>query len=986
MNRSLPWIALAAFVLLGAAAGVWQLTRHRAERPDHSQRAGAPTAVHSDPRTAPGSGPATEPPKEGPTGLGAPKETVPAVAGAHGRVEGTVHTVDGRPAAAVVSVSSIAPGVPSLSAHCAEDGTFAMEVPIGTWVVRAEMPGQVSNPVYIAADESQPSHVDLVLQAAGAVAGTVTDPDGRAVAGASVTATLITAEQAMSEGEGGKTLAGTFGMGTTDAQGRYRIAVLPGTQTMKAEMAGFGPAFGQATVAVGTESQVDLQLAHSLRIAGRVTDKSGAPVEGVAISAGWYGQGEGTFGGSYQRAAASAADGRYALEDLREGMHTLSATAQGYVTEAKYQINAGTSDVDFTMTRAGRIEGRVVRKSDGGQVEGISVTCRLLSMTAWEQNDVSTASNTFVVDGVGAGKHVVTARAKGFAPGESAEIDVAPEQTVTDVVIELTPGGTLRGTVISAKSRQPIVGAAIVRLAKVGMMEMDADQLLQNATDCKSDADGHFTMENIAPGRHRIRASHEEYASATRTVEISEGHDTEEEFLLGEGARIHGVVTGYGGHPRAGVAVYVTSATWSDPRNTQTDAEGKYEVKGLAAGTYMVMMYEMDAKNASAAKMNTRSAAVKEGESIEVDFSPADGISVHGSVRQGGRAKGNLTMQFISTSGGGSMMNAQTDATGAYSIEGVQPGDYLVEVDSVMLKCTVPSGQRDVRQDFDIPTGTVSGHVYDVRTRAKLQGAQVSVYRPGGEKGGMADFMERFVASGVSDAEGAYSISGLGAGEYIVQVTMQGYAVELTDPFALPAEGNVGGKDFLLTAGASISGVVLDDQRRPVAGARFSLRDLKTRTPLALTELWTTQSDEQGKFTLPGIRAGEYILAAHAEGHASTQRVVRVTPSHDATVELDLPPAGTVRVIARDAAGGPIVNATLALFDAAGNAVESSAGFEDFIDTSRWKTGADGRLERTGIAPGHYRGEVTEGARSATFELDVVAGQAAEANVTLQGR
>ncbi len=978
MNRSLPWIALAVIVVLGVAVGVWQLTRHRAEGPDHTPRATSPTAVRSEPRTAPPPGPAAEPPKEGPTGLGTPKEAVPGPTGFRGRVEGTVRTNDGRPAVAVVTASSDTPGEAGVSTRCAEDGTYGMDVPVGVWMVRAEMPGLASIPGRLLVLEGEISRLDFVLQTAGAAVGVVTDPDGRPVAGAAVTATMANASEA-------DLMTASAVVFSTDAQGRYRITLLPGKHIVQAESAGFGPAFGQATVAGGADTQVDLQLTRSLRITGRVTDKSGAPLEGVAISAGWSGQIEGTFGGSYARAATSAADGRYALEDLREGMHTLSATLKGYVTESKLQINAGTSDVDFTMTHAARIEGRVVRKSDGGPIEGIAVVCRLVSRTAWEQNEVTVEGSTFVIDGVGAGKHVVTARAKGFAPGESAEIDVAAEQVVTDIVIELTPGGGLHGTVISSKSRQPIAGAAIVRLTKIGMMDIDADALTKSAVgDCKTDADGRFTMENLPPGRHRIRVSHEEYASVTRTVEIAEGRDTNEEFLLGDGARIHGVVTGYGGHPRAGLMVYVTSATWSDPRKTQTDAEGKYEVKGLPAGTYMVMMYEIDPKNASAAKMNTRSATVKEGESVEVNFSPADGVSVHGTVRQGGRAKGNLTLQFISTSGGGSMMNAQTDATGAYELTGVPPGDYMVEVDSVMLKCTIPSGQRDVRQDFDLPTGTVGGHVYDVRTRAKLAGAQVSVYRPGGEKGGMADFMERFVASGMTDADGAYSISGLGAGNYVLQVTMQGYAVELTDPFALPAEGNLGGKDFLLTAGATISGVVLDDQRRPVAGARFSLRDRKTRMPLVLTELWTTQTDEQGRFTLPGIRAGEYILGAHAEGHASTQQMVRVTPGRDATVELTLPPAGTVRVVARDAGGAPVANATLGLYDAAGNAVESSAGFEDFIDPARWKTGTDGRLERPGIAPGHYRGEVTEGTRSATFEIDVVAGQAAEVGVVIK--
>ncbi|MEK7866557.1 MAG: carboxypeptidase regulatory-like domain-containing protein [Planctomycetota bacterium] len=979
MNRALPWIALAALVLLGTGAAVYQLTRPSAGGPDRSPRTG-PGAVTADggvPSGSPSTGSPVNP--YGPSEPTAGTES-PAAETAH--IDGVVRTQDGRPAAAIVTATSMY-GLGPVATKSGDDGLFAMDVLAGGWTVRAETPGKISTPGVVNLSVGDSAHLELTLLAAAAVVGTVTDPDGRPVEGAIVSSSVLMTGEGKSEMET-TSYAGTGASAVTDANGRYRILVLPGMQSMTAQKSGFGPGFGEATAAAGGEAVCDLRLATALSISGRVLNRDGAPIEGAVVTAAWYGQGETPFRGTYSRMSATSADGRYEVQDLREGIHYLSATAPGHVQDVKEKVEAGSENVDFKLTRAGRIEGRVVRKSDGSPIDSPAVACRLVSMQAWEQNRVQVGeAGTFVVDGVGAGKHIIQARAKGFAPGQSAEFDVALGQTVTGIVVELTPGGGLRGVVRSARTKEPVAGATITRLEKLAMMDIDADTFLANpAGPCKTDEQGRFVMADVPPGSLRIRVNHADFAALIRTVDIDEGEVTEEEFLLGDAARIFGRVVDYGDRPRPGVTVSTITAAYTDQNSAQTDKDGKYELKGLAAGTYMVAIYEMG-EGAAGAKMNMRTVVVKEGESVQVDFTPSDGVRLYGSVRQGGRVQSKVQLQFFATSGGGAMMSAQTDDSGGYELTGVRPGEYSVIVGKTMMKCAIPAGQREVKQDFDLPTGAVSGRVYDVRTRAKVAGAEVQAYRTGGTKGGMADFLERYAGSATSDEEGAYELSGLDPGEYVLQVSKEGYAVEMTAPFAMPADGNVGGMDFLLSGGAKIEGIVLDDARRPVTGATFSLRDRKTGTIVAQTEVWSAQSDENGRFSLPGVRAGEYVFGVHSKGHASAQRVVRVAAGRDATIEVVLPAAGTIRVRVSDAAGGPVVGATLALIDAEGNPVESSVGIEDLLDPSSWKTGEDGRIERGGIAPGHYRGELTEGARKAQFEADIVAGQVAEVGVVI---
>lgn len=958
MHRAVPWIALAALVLLGVAATVCQLTRPSPDGPGRGPRGGA-RAVPSEP-----GGRVDTPRAESPTTPSdapseAQKPTSPAAAKA--RVDGVVRSKDGHPAASVVTADGEAQA--PVSVRSDDDGRFVMNLPAGCWSVRAEAPGRISATEILTLKEGDAAHLELTLLTAATISGAVTDPDGQPLPGA-VIATRLVSHEGESAGIDFTGSAGAGAGAVTDERGRYRVTALPGTQTLQAEKAGFGPAFAQVLARAGEETTCDLRLAKPLRISGRVCDKNGRPIEGASVTSAWYGLTEGMYGAWYSRFATSGPDGSYALEDLREGLHNVTAMAQGYVTDARYQVAAGTGNVDFALARGARIEGRVVRKSDGSPVDMPSVSCRPVSRQTFEQNQITIGKEgTFSVQGVGPGKHYIEAHAKGFAPGRSEEFDVAPEQTITGVVVALTPGGGLHGVVLSQRTRQPVEGATITCLQKTNP-----------AAPSKTGKDGRFTLENLPPGKVRLRVEHDEFANLVRTVEISEGKVAEEEFLLGDGSRIYGRVLDYGDRPKAGVMLFAMSPTFTGEKFAQTDKDGKYELKGLAPGTYMVFLPEFGA-------WNTRTVKVKEGESVRVDFTPSDGVRLHGSVRQGGRVLPNVEMQFIATSGGGAMMMAQTDAAGNYELTGVRPGEYSVVVNKTMTKCTIPSGQREARKDFELPTGTVSGRVYDVATREKVAGAEVQAYRTVGATGGMAEFLDWFAGSATTDAEGAYELSGLSAGEYVLQVTKEGYAAELGAPFQMPADGNVSGVDFFLSRGARIEGVARDGRGHPVAGATFSLRDRKTGILVVQTELWMTQSDEDGRFTLPWVRAGEYVLGVHAQGHASAQRVVRVTPGRDTVMDVVLPDAGTIRVVVRDAAGAPVEGATLMLIDAEGNAVEASMGPKDLFDPSRWRTGADGRIERGGIAPGHYWGEVTDGARKASFEVDIVAGQVAEVGV-----
>jgi hypothetical protein len=85
----------------------------------------------------------------------------------------------------------------------------------------------------------------------GRIAGTVTDPSGLVVPGATITLTSTT--------------SGVVRTTTSDAVGRYVIANVPaGIYLLKVELSGFGPETSNVTVNVGSAVSVD----NKLRVAG----------------------------------------------------------------------------------------------------------------------------------------------------------------------------------------------------------------------------------------------------------------------------------------------------------------------------------------------------------------------------------------------------------------------------------------------------------------------------------------------------------------------------------------------------------------------------------------------------------------------------------------------------------------------------------------------------------------------------------------------
>jgi hypothetical protein len=145
--------------------------------------------------------------------------------------------------------------------------------------------------------------------------------------------------------------------------------------------------------------------------------------------------------------------------------------------------------------------------------------------------------------------------------------------------------------------------------------------------------------------------------------------------------------------------------------------------------------------------------------------------------------------------------------------------------------------------------GTLSGEVFDAETEALLPGISVWIEQD-----------ETQIASASTNGEGYYAITGITAGFYDVIAGSDEFYNDTVEGVQI-VEGNLTVQDFILT---------------PITGTlEGEVKDLDADTLLPGAGVWIEQEEimidsvstnEEGYYTIPGIRIGFYDVIATLEG------------------------------------------------------------------------------------------------------------------------
>jgi hypothetical protein len=236
-----------------------------------------------------------------------------------------------------------------------------------------------------------------------------------------------------------------------------------------------------------------------------------------------------------------------------------------------------------------------------------------------------------------------------------------------------------------------------------------------------------------------------------------------------------------------------------------------------------------------------------------------EGLSITGTlVDAEGKPVANsyLTCTSMSADGKSSRQsrNSMTDASGAFTMAGLEPGDCAISVQEwgggvaaglvIQNGDKVPAGTKDVRLVASKGV-TITGSVAD-ESGAAIKNAQIGATPKSGGKSRNA----------MSKDDGSFEVTGLVAGQsYKLVARFQGRPFGKLDDVAAGANA----VRIVLVKGLEASGKVLDETGAPVKQGQ-----LQFKFPGDPDQRAWTQSDADGSFKVTGLLDGTYEVECYS--------------------------------------------------------------------------------------------------------------------------
>jgi len=816
------------------------------------------------------------------------------------------------------------------------------------------------------------------MSCTASISGTITSSDGSVVENAHVD---------VWNHEGGYST-----MEMSDTDGNYAVDGLPDglyytihvSPPSDSGLAGYD----EDDVYVSGALTKDIQLSAGGTITGSVT-AGGVGVANAHLDA-WGPTGSGS--------AMTESDGNYIISGLVTETYTVMLRLEhtdysAYTaSEQTVSVTAGetVSGVDFVLTLGGSISGSVTY-SDGTGASDIRVE-------AWQESDNAAGGSghgedwtdsdgTYTLNGLPSGTYRVEARIDNpnmnYAV-ESQTASVTAGSETTGVNFVLASGASISGTVTDSAGN-PIANAQLNAWNTEGG---------DGSGWAMTDSDGTYTMTGLSSGIYNVEVTSGSYASAATTVTVTSGQDvTGVDFVLSVGGSISGTVTYSDSSPAPNLRVECWNEMGSGGGESWTESDGTYTIMGLSTGTYRVEVRIDDSTSNYAVDSQTVSVTAG-SETTGVNFVLASGGSISGTVTDASGPVANIRVECWNEQGSG-WGDSMTATDGTYTINGLSTGTYRVMVRTEQENLnyateeqtvSVTAGSATTGVDFSLTTGgSISGTV--TYGGSPVANAHVECWNHEGMGWGNA----------WTESDGTYTITGLSSGVYEIEVRSDGTTDYASEPqtVTVVAGQETSGVDFVLSAGASISGTVTYS-----GSAVTNMR----------VECWNEQGsgwgdDEtasDGTYTIPGLSAGTYRVkvrndwdptgAAATSNYAVDEIVVILTAGQQATgIDFALTMGGSISGTVTDASG-PVSHLRIETHcencDSWGEAMTSETGEYSItgLSTGTYRVGIRTEWDSTtNYATEEQTVSVVEGQETAGVDFVLTTGGSISGTVTYNG-
>ncbi len=482
----------------------------------------------------------------------------------------------------------------------------------------------------------------------------------------------------------------------------------------------------------------------------------------------------------------------------------------------------------------------------------------------------------------------------------------------SDLRIVLDRAAALEGRVSNAKDDSPIAGARVNLQRDVVTLE------LQLTTE--TDASGKFRFDDLPNGSEQLSVGLCGRVGRDLQVELQSGETRHEDIRLDPpAARIQGRVTElHTGSPIAGARV---SDNWTLEPNVITDAEGKFELPVAASaddwelfadavgyGTCEAMAHGV-ADDVSIRLVAGLSAI---GVVIDASGSPVAGVKVEArsSVLRNGRQCIDWRTTTSDAEGRFHLDSMRRDQVHTFCATktgfGATLGDFPANESDVQL---VDLGRIELYR-----SGRIGGRVVDEsgapieRIVVALSGAPEFriVTSDGAATGDVPYGWDDVRRSATTDSRGRFSFGDLPPGAFGLSASLKGIARAAGNEVKLTEAEQRDDIELKLDLGASIHGVVVNRDGKPVPGTSVTVyADASLGRQLSYN---LARSD--GSFSLRGLERGAYVITAETLGgfttaeHANRYAPLTLTEVHtsDEPLRIVLQPAQTIegRVLGPD--------------------------------------------------------------------------------------
>lgn len=713
----------------------------------------------------------------------------------------------------------------------------------------------------------------ITLRRLGGLSVHVVLPDGAPAPGATVVisgARLWPTRKTTTDAAGVATITGLL-------DGAYDLSATRGTQVSQT-LFGF-------PLAEGRHDEVTLMLGpgRTIRVSvvdGEEPDATPVPNADVVLVEGGL--------GSFPFRGRTDARGEVSLGPLPVGPAAVSARAAGFVARSGVQVPPDVDSVRVGLLRGGTLTGTVV-DADGYPIVGASI-----EVIGSDVFGLPVAESPFLMN---------FNRAH-FNWGLAGPVALVPAGEL----------GVMPGPV------PPIPGAASFALPEAA----GASTATESVDPWVTRGNGEFSAYPVTPGRLRALVRHPDFVETlSNEVTLAPGGRVHVRVELFRGGTLEGRVKDHRDFPVAGASVELRALKGTYERFATTAHDGSFAFAAVPKQV-VVSVARPEEPGRTLLREHLEVTEGKRTEMVLVLPEPRESVAIRVAGPQDEPvALAQVTVACLDPS----VPRRETVFTGDDGLVtladlGGLPLELSVEaMGFAPTRLQVSSAPAEVK--IPLAHGViVSGRVTGVRGRFPVVSAQVTLVAAG----------QRHLT--LTDEAGQFSFKHVPVGEARVSVEHAEYA-SVSLPFRVAETGRPDRPQELeaidLAAPGSASGVVVDANGTPVAGARVAVGFVPAYLPAGALPPGVATSDATGKFLLDGLAPGAVELGAYQSDVGRGGVTVSIDSGHetrDIVLRLDQraesgPPSGQGNLaVTLGEQGSPAELAVLVVSVAAGSEAE----------------------------------------------------------------